>query len=107
MRIRHRAVGLGICGCPLLCTAGARRQLPVVLEQVLEESVVPLHGVAGPDALEAASDRIAALAAAEAILPSEALLLQRGTFWFRTDVPGRRGSPMRFAERVSANNECS
>src|SRR5207302_6825526 len=37
----------------------------------------------------------------------EALLLDAGSLWFGTDVVDRRGSTMCFAERMSANDECS
>ena len=76
-----------------------------VAVQVLEVVVVPLHRVGGPCALQAAGDRIAAFAAAKAVLPAEALLLQVGALWFGTDVLVLRSSTMCFAERVSAGNE--
>ena len=65
----------GILGSPLLGTGGARRQLPVVLEQVVEVPVVPLRRLVGPRALQPAGDGVVALAAAEGVLPAEALLL--------------------------------
>ena len=73
--------------------------------QVLQEIVVPLHRVRGPCALQPAGDGIAAFAAAVAVLPAEALLLERGTFRLWTDVLGRGGSAMGFAEGVSADDE--
>ena len=56
--IRHGSLGLGIRGSVLLRTGGARRQLPVVLMEVVEIPVVPLRRVSGPCALEAAGDRV-------------------------------------------------
>ena len=103
--IRHGALGLGILGRPLLRTGGARRQLPVVLVEVLEEPVVPLRRVIGPGALEPARDRIGALSAAKLLLPAEALLLQAGAFRFGTDVLGIRGGTMGLADRVAADDE--
>ena len=103
--IRHGALGLGIRGSPLLRPGGARRQLPVVLVEVLEEPVVPLRRVIGPCALQPAGDRIGAFAAAKAVLPAEALLLQAGALWFGTDVLGVRGSTMGLADRVAADDE--
>ena len=103
--IRYGALGLGILGRPLLRTGGARRQLPVVLVEVLEVSVVPLRRVIGPGALEPARDRIGALSAAELLLPAEALLLQAGAFRFGTDVLGIRGGTMGLADRVAADDE--
>ena len=93
MSIRHGALGLGILGRPLLRTGGARRQLPVVLVQVVQEPVVPLRRLVGPCALEPAGDRVGALAAAEGVLPAEALLLEAGALWFGTDVLGAGAAP--------------
>ena len=105
MRIRHGAFRLGILRRPLLRTGGARRQLPLVLEQVLEEPVVPLGRIVGPCAFEAAGDRVGALAAAVLVLPAQALLLDGGALGFRTDVVNRRGSTMGLADRVAADDE--
>ena len=46
-----------------------------------------------------------ALAAAKAVLPAEALLLEAGSLGFGTDVLVRISSAMGFAERVSAGDE--
>ena len=46
--------------------AGLLRQLPLVAEEVLEEAVAPLRRRRGPGDLEAAGDRVRALAGAEA-----------------------------------------
>ena len=102
--IRHRALGLGIRRRPLLRAGGARRQLPLVLEQVVEVPVVPLRRVVGPGALEAAGDRVGALAAAEAVLPAQALLLDRAALGLRPDVLGTGGA-VALAERVAADDE--
>src|SRR5262249_28372024 len=82
-----------------------RRQLIVVLVQVVQEPAVPLRRVTGPGALEPASDRVVALAATKPGLPAEALLLQAGAFRFGTDVLGIRGSTMGLADRVAADDE--
>src|SRR5262249_41649908 len=84
--IRHGALRLGILWRPLFRTGRTRRQLPVVLEQVLQESVVPPGGVAGPDTFEAAGDRDAVVAGLEAVLPADTLLLDSRGFGFRTDI---------------------
>src|SRR5438067_8612263 len=104
MSIRHGGHGRAILGSPLLRTGGARRQLPVVLVQVVEEPVVPLRRLVGPCALQPAGDRVCALAAAEAVPPAEALLFEGSTLGFRTDVRCR-GCPMGLAERVAAGDE--
>ena len=75
MGIGHGALGLGILGRPLLGPGRARRQLPVVLEQVVQVPVVPLRRLVGPGALQPAGDGVGALAGAEGVPPAEALLL--------------------------------
>ena len=104
MSIRHGALGRGIRGSPLLRTGGARRQLPVVLEQVVEVPVVPLRRLVGPCALQPAGERVGALAAAEGVPPAEALLLEGATLGFRTDVL-RTDCTMALAEGVAADDE--
>src|SRR6266511_508325 len=94
-----------ILGSPLARPGGALRQLPVVLEQVVEEPVDPLRRFVGPGALQPAGDRVGALATAERVLPAEALLFEGSTLGFRTDVVGRGGGAMRLAERVSTDDE--
>ena len=56
--VRHGALGLGILGRPLLRPGGARRQLPVVAEQVVQVPVVPLGRLVGPGALQPAGERV-------------------------------------------------
>src|SRR5215213_10719202 len=106
MRIRHRALGRGIRGGPLLRAGGARRQLPVVREQVVQEPVVPRCRRVGPGTFEAARERVGALAAAEGVPPAEALLLEGASLGLRTDVV-RTGCTVGLAERVAANDERS
>ena len=104
MSIRHGALGRGILGSPLLGTGGARRQLPVVLEQVVEVPVVPLRRLVGPGPLQPAGDGVVALAAAEGVPPAEALRLDGATLGFGTDVL-RAGCAMALAEGVAADDE--
>ncbi len=89
---------------PLLGTGRALREFPLVAEQVFKEVVAPLRGRGGPGDFEAAGDRVAAFAGAEAVLPAEALLVEAGAFGLGGDV-GRGGSTVGFAERVTADNE--
>ena len=105
VRIRHGAFRLGIFRRPLLRARGARRQLPLVLEQVLQEPVVPLDRVVGPCAFEAAGDRVGALAGAVLVLPAQALLFDGGALGFLTDVINRRRGAMGLADRVAADDE--
>src|SRR5262249_21817512 len=102
--VRHGALRLRVLRLPLLGAGRTLRQLPLVLEEVLEEAVVPLRGVVGPRALESARDRVAALAAAVLVLPAEALVLDAGGLRLRSDVLGR-GRSVRLAERVAADDE--
>ena len=104
VRIRHRVLGLGVRGRPLLRAGRARRQLPVVLEQVLQEAVVPLRRLVGPCALQPAGERVGAVAAVEGVLPAETLLFDRGSLGLRTDVL-RTDCTMGLAERVAADDE--
>src|SRR5256885_6728970 len=80
------------------------RQFPFVAEQVLEEVVAPLRGPGGPRDLQAAGDRVTALARAEAALPAEALLLDAGRFGLRPHM-GLRAGTVGLAERVAAGNQ--
>ena len=61
-------------------------ELPLVAEQVLEEVVVPLRRVGGPDDLQPAGDGVVTLAGAEGVLPAQALLFDRRAFGLATDV---------------------
>ena len=61
-----------VLGNPLMGAGGALDQLPLVLEQDLQEAVTPLGGLVGPGDLEAGGDRVRALAAAVGAEPAEA-----------------------------------
>src|SRR5208337_4816671 len=90
---------------PLPRTARALPHLPLVAEQVVEETVVPLHRVGGPCALQTAGDRVVAFAASKGVPPAETLLLEGGTLGFGTDVLSRIGSTMGFAKGVAASDQ--
>src|SRR5262245_16360988 len=92
-------------GSVLLPAGRARRQLIVVVVEVLEEPVVPLRRFAGPGALEPARDRVVALAAAKPVLPAEPLLRQAGALRFTTDVLGGSSGTVGLADRVAADDE--
>src|SRR5215211_31745 len=104
MSIGHGALGLGIRGNPLPGTGRALGELPVVLVQIVEESVVPLRRLVGPGALQTAGSRVCALAGAVVAFPAKTLLLDRGGFGLRADVFGG-GRAMGFADRVAADDE--
>ncbi len=103
--VRHRVRRRGIRRNPLPCAGRALHQIPVVAEQCLEETVVPRHRGGCPGALQPAGDRVVALAAAEGVLPAEALLLDARAFGFATDVLVRVGGTMGLAEGVPARDE--
>ena len=89
VRVRHGAGAGAIFRLPLLRAGRALGQFPFVAEEVLEETVAPLRRRGGPGDFQAAGDRVAAFARAEAVLPAEALLFEAGRF--RLSAP--RASP--------------
>ena len=103
--VRHGAGPAAVLRHPLVRAGGALRQLPLVAEQVLEEAVVPPGRGGRPGALEAAGDGVRALAGAVAVLPAEALLLERGALGLGADVALRVGRAVGLAERVPAGDQ--
>src|ERR1700678_400734 len=81
------------------------RQLPFIAEQVREEVVAPLRWRGGPGYLQAAADRLVAVAIAEAVLPAEALLLDPSALGLGADILLGIGSAVGFAESVAAGNQ--
>src|SRR5262249_22995397 len=75
-----------------------------VLEQVLEEAVVPLRRVVGPDTFEAAGDGDAVVAVLVAVLPTQALLLDGRALGLRADVL-RAHRAVGLAERMPTDDE--
>ena len=96
--------GLGVLGLPLLGAARALRQLPFVLEQVVEEGIAPPGGRLGPGDFQAAGDRIGTEALAVLAFPAEALGLDRRTFRVRTDQRWI-ASAMGLAEAMAAGDQ--
>ena len=102
--IRHGVRARAVFRHPLPGAGRALRHFPLVAEQGVEIAVVPSCRRGRPRALDATCDRIAALAAAEAVLPAESLRLDGGTLGFGTDM-GRVAGAMSFAEGVAASGE--
>ena len=102
--IRHGVRAGAVLRHPLPRAGGALRHFPLVAEQGVEVAVVPCHRGGGPCAFDAAGDRIAALAGAEAALPAEALRLDGGALGLGTDM-GRVAGPVGLAEGVPAGDE--
>ena len=100
----HRSRARPALGLPLMGAGRALGQLPLVAEQVLEEAVAPLRRRRGPGDFQAAGDRVRALARAEAALPAETLLFERGALRLGTHV-GRRAGAVGLAEGVTSGDE--
>ena len=104
MGIRHRTGARAVLRRPLMRAGRALRQLPFVAEQVPEEVVAPLRRRGGPGDFQAAGDRVAAFAGAEAALPAQALLLDAGRFRLGPHVLRIAGA-VGLAEGVAAGDE--
>ena len=76
-----------------------------MIEQFVEVVVIPLNGICGPCAFEAARNGVNACAGAERTYPAEALRFDSGTLRLGTAVLACIGSAMGFAEGVSAGDE--
>ena len=98
--LRHRFLGR-----PLMRTGRALGQFPLELEQNVEIIVVPLNGVGGPRTLNAAADGVDLDAAAKAAVPAQALLLQGGSFRFRTHILFGVGGAMALAKGVATRHQ--
>ena len=103
--IGHGALAGAVLGNPLFGSGGAGGQLPVVGPEIGEIHVRPTGRRARPCAFEAARDGVAGVAFAVFVFPAEALLLERGTFGFGTDVAFGGGGSVGFAEGVAACDE--
>src|SRR5260370_2148975 len=103
-RIRHRPVSRAIFRRPLMSTGRALGQFPFVAEQVGEEVVAPLGWRLGPNDFQAAADGVSTKTFTKFILPSQALVLDIGSFRFVADVIGGNRSPAGFAVGVVAGH---
>ena len=72
---------------------------------MVEEAVAPLGRRGGPRDLEAAGDRVLALAGVVGVAPAEALQLQRRTLGLRADVLLGVGRTVGLAEGVAAGDQ--
>src|SRR6478736_6007176 len=102
--MRHGASAGAILWRPLMCPGWALREFPFKAEQIPEEIVAPLRGRGGPGDFQAAGDRIAAFARAEAVLPAQALRFETGGFGLRSHM-GRRAGAVGFAKGMAAGDE--
>ena len=93
-----------VFGLPLPGAGGALDQLPLVAKQHVEVAHIPAGGIGFPGALNAAGGGIGPLAAAVAVGPAQAHLLQRRTLRRRTHQLFAAGT-MGLAEGVAAGGE--
>src|SRR6202795_1985741 len=89
-----------------MSTGRALGQFPFVAEQVGEEVVAPLGWRLGPSDFEAAADGVSTKTFTKFILPSQALVLDVGAFWFGAHVVGGNRGTVGLAERMPAGNQC-
>src|ERR1700685_2029048 len=90
---------------PLMRAGRTLRQFPFVAEQVGEEVVAPLRGRRSPGDFQAAADGVTTVPFAELVLPSEALILDVGAFWFVANILSGNTSAVGLAKGMSAGNE--
>ena len=95
---------LPVLGLPLFRSRRTLRQLPFVLEQVLEEEVAPLRRRLRPGDFRTAGDRVGAEPRAVLALPAEALVFEGAAFRLRPDQRRIAGA-VRLAKRVAAGDE--
>ena len=102
--IRYEIRPGAILGHPLKRSGRTLHTLPLVAEQDVKVTGVPLHRVGGPCAFDAARDRGGAIARAEAALPAQPLLGDVGGLGFRTHQR-LIARAMALAEGVSASDQ--
>ncbi len=85
-------------------TGGTFDQFPLVGEKHLEIALIPGGGVWFPGPFNATGDGVDALAAAETVVPAQALLVQGGPFGGGTHQGGIAGA-MGFAEGMAAGDK--
>ena len=89
---------------PLVRASWAFREFPLVAEEVLKIIIAPLRRRLRPGHFQAAGDGILALARAEAALPTEALLFDRGGLGLWAHMFGITCA-MCFSKGMSARDE--
>ena len=103
--IRRVVFGRQILWHPLPCTRWALGQLPVITQQHIQVAHIPFDRIGCPGPFQTTGDGIAALAAAEAALPAEALLFNACCFRLCADV-GSITCTMDLTEGVAAGGQC-
>ena len=95
---------LDVDGLPLPGAGWAFFQFPLMFEQQVEITIVPLGRRRRPCTFDAAGYRVAANAALGLVDPTQSLLFKAGGFGFRAKQRGVAGA-MAFAHRVAAGGE--
>ena len=95
---------LHVLGQPLLGASGAVDQFPLVAEEHVEITVVPLRRIGLPGAFDTAGRGVDTLPGAEGVLPAQTHLFKRRGFRFGADQLGIAGA-MRLAEGVAAGDQ--
>ncbi len=103
--VRVRNISFLIDGVPLPCAAWTFLQCPVVVVEVVEVLAIPLGGAAGPGAFKARGDGVFRVPLAFSVLPAKALLLDRCSFGFGTNIRAGVVCAVTFAEGVATGDE--
>ena len=104
VRMRNGAGTAAVFSSPLLRAGWAFRQFPFKAEQILKIFIGPLRRFGRPGHFQAAGDRVAAPAAAKAVVPAKALRLDAGRLGFFRNM-GRRRCAMGFAKGMAAGDQ--
>src|SRR5271165_666310 len=105
VRIRYCSFACAVFRRPLMRPGRTLRQFPFIAEQVCEEVVAPLRRRCGPNDFQAAADGVGPATLAKFILPSQALLLDSGTFWVVAYKLSGNAGAVGFTEGVTTGNE--
>ena len=105
--IRYCILCRFIFGSPLPRTTRTCHQLPLVVEEVVEEAIIPFRWLIGPSTFQPASNCVPGHATTKTVLPSKALLLEGSALGLGPNVLIRISSTMGFTECVSTGNECN
>mmetsp|Transcript_7236 Transcript_7236/g.13925 ORF Transcript_7236/g.13925 Transcript_7236/m.13925 type:complete len:241 (-) Transcript_7236:910-1632(-) len=106
VRIRHSVCRSTTLGDPLSCSSGAFRLFPIIIEHILEVSIVPLNRVLCPSTLQATCDGVHTFATVVGAHPTQTHVFQTRTLWLWPHMFSRIGSPMCFPEGVPTCNQC-
>src|SRR5580704_5113726 len=101
MRVRNRTSAVVAFRFPLVCAARALSKFPLVLKQMLEETVTPFRRRAAPRHFQAAGNCVTRDTSRVRAGPTQALLFNRRGFRFFTQM-GAGTRSVGFPEAVTA-----